>query len=165
MARRLSLLRARPSKNTSPAVGLIRPRISRPSVDLPEPDSPTSPSVSPALISRSTPSTALTVSLRPKSVRVLPAGNSLRSPSVLTNGALTCEASSFTFSSDPDTGDIVIRRFSFKGRSDLGAPVDRDRASRMESAPRWRIEQAGHSARNRSQAPTDRGLQTWYRVK
>src|SRR5919204_6937801 len=43
-----------------PAVGSRSRMMARPSVDLPQPDSPTRPTVSPALISRSTPSTACT---------------------------------------------------------------------------------------------------------
>ena len=40
--------RSRPAKRTLPAVGSSRRRASRPTVDLPQPDSPTSASVSPA---------------------------------------------------------------------------------------------------------------------
>src|SRR3989304_8148799 len=47
----------------SPAVGSISRRMHRPTVVLPRPDSPTRPYVSPSLISRSTPSTALTYPL------------------------------------------------------------------------------------------------------
>ena len=42
----------------SPAVGSIKRRMVRPTVDLPQPDSPTSASVSPARIASVTPSTA-----------------------------------------------------------------------------------------------------------
>src|SRR5207237_5012300 len=48
------------SKLMLPAVTGRRAVTSRARVDLPQPDSPTRPSVSPRLISRSTPSTALT---------------------------------------------------------------------------------------------------------
>ena len=50
-----------PSKRTSPEVGSIIRRISRPVVDLPHPDSPTMPSVSPRYTEKLTPSTALTM--------------------------------------------------------------------------------------------------------
>src|SRR3990170_8617781 len=53
-------VRSCPSKVTSPDVGLYSMRMTRPSVVLPQPLSPTSPSVSPRLISKLTPSTALT---------------------------------------------------------------------------------------------------------
>src|SRR5256885_356161 len=49
-----------PLNRTVPPVGSSRRVTARPSVDLPQPDSPTRPTVSPALISRSTPSTAWT---------------------------------------------------------------------------------------------------------
>ncbi len=59
---------AAPSKRTRPAVGSISRSTSRPSVDLPQPDSPTTPSVSPGRSVRSTPSTARTAPLaRPNS--------------------------------------------------------------------------------------------------
>ncbi len=51
----------RPSMKASPALGAWMPAITRPSVDLPQPDSPTSPSASPRAISKETPSTAWTV--------------------------------------------------------------------------------------------------------
>src|SRR3990170_258941 len=49
-----------PSNMTSPEVGLYSMSMTRPRVVLPQPLSPTSPSVSPRLISKLTPSTALT---------------------------------------------------------------------------------------------------------
>ena len=52
--------RSRPSKFISPLVGSYSRVISRPVVDLPQPDSPTSPSASPALTEKLTPSTACT---------------------------------------------------------------------------------------------------------
>ena len=51
----------RPSSQASPEVGGIRRRMVRATVDLPDPDSPISPRVSPCLISKLTPSTALTL--------------------------------------------------------------------------------------------------------
>src|SRR2546425_1782967 len=54
------LKRLRPSKNTSPLVGSISRKITRPVVVFPEPDSPTSPRVSPRRIANETPSTAFT---------------------------------------------------------------------------------------------------------
>src|SRR5215831_7699429 len=52
--------RSRPSKRTLPSVGSISRSASRPTVDLPQPDSPTSASVSPASTLKETPSTART---------------------------------------------------------------------------------------------------------
>jgi hypothetical protein len=52
--------RSTPLKTMDPEVGLMRRRISRPSVLLPEPDSPTKPSVSPSRTSSDTSSTART---------------------------------------------------------------------------------------------------------
>src|SRR5687767_2545995 len=49
-----------PLSRTSPSVGVSSCRIRREVVVLPQPDSPTSTSVSPCLISKLTPSTALT---------------------------------------------------------------------------------------------------------
>jgi len=49
---------SRPLKTILPAVGSVSLISVRERVVLPQPDSPTSPSVSPALIDRSTPSTA-----------------------------------------------------------------------------------------------------------
>ena len=57
-----------PECNSCPPVGLVKHTSARPSVDLPDPDSPMTPKVSPARTSKSTPSTALTVS-RPLPVR------------------------------------------------------------------------------------------------
>src|SRR5574337_548467 len=54
------LKRLRPSKKTSPLVGSISRKITRPVVVFPEPDSPTRPSVSPRRIANETPSTAFT---------------------------------------------------------------------------------------------------------
>ena len=48
-SRSLSAVISRPSKRIRPAVGSISRSTSRPSVDLPQPDSPTSASVSPAV--------------------------------------------------------------------------------------------------------------------
>src|SRR3972149_5936408 len=53
-------VRSWPSKTTSPEVGLYSMRMTRPRVVLPQPLSPTSPSSPPRLISKLTPSTALT---------------------------------------------------------------------------------------------------------
>ena len=53
-----------PCQRRSPAESGSRPTASRPSVDLPHPDSPTSPTTSPERIARSTPSTACTISSR-----------------------------------------------------------------------------------------------------
>ena len=50
----------RPLNTMSPEVGSSSLVITRPVVDLPQPDSPTSPSVSPALTEKETPSTART---------------------------------------------------------------------------------------------------------
>ena len=50
--------RSRPAKRMLPDVGSIRRSASRPTVDLPQPDSPTSASVSPASTESETPSTA-----------------------------------------------------------------------------------------------------------
>lgn len=49
-----------PSMLTLPSVAGSRRKITRPKVDLPQPDSPTSPSVSPGYTFRSIPSRALT---------------------------------------------------------------------------------------------------------
>ena len=59
-SRRSIAARLRPSTSTSPALGGSRPRITRASVDLPQPDSPTMPSTSPAGSANDTPSTART---------------------------------------------------------------------------------------------------------
>ena len=55
-----SVVMSSPSKRTVPLVGSSSRTSSRPSVDLPQPDSPTSPSVSPRRTSSETPSTACT---------------------------------------------------------------------------------------------------------
>ena len=60
-----------------PQVGSRSLRISRPSVDFPEPDSPTRPSVSPGKISRLTAVTALTVSRSRAEQRVTAGGKFL----------------------------------------------------------------------------------------
>ena len=49
-----------PSKMIAPPVGVSSRVISRPVVDLPQPDSPTSPSEPPSTTSNDTPSTACT---------------------------------------------------------------------------------------------------------
>src|SRR3972149_463996 len=73
-----------PSKTTSPEVGLYSMRMTRPMVVLPQPLSPTSPSVSPRLISKLTPSTALTsATLRWKMIPEVP-GKDMRMSSTRT---------------------------------------------------------------------------------
>jgi hypothetical protein len=65
-----ALLTSLPSTSTVPWSGLSSRAISRPTVVLPEPDSPTMPTVVPARTSRSTPSTAWTLSsVRPSKLR------------------------------------------------------------------------------------------------
>jgi hypothetical protein len=54
----LIFVMSRPANVIVPSVGSIRRRTDRPSVVLPQPDSPTRLNVSPALTSKSTPSTA-----------------------------------------------------------------------------------------------------------
>ena len=70
--------RSTPSKSTTPEVGSMRRRMSRPRVLLPEPDSPTKPSVSPSWISSETSSTA-----RTSPARRPPNGDSARSKVLL----------------------------------------------------------------------------------
>src|SRR5438270_3700382 len=69
-----------------PEVAGRRRTMTRPSVDLPHPDSPTRPSVSPAAMVRSTPSTAWTT---PRPSRLPPVGKYLTSFSTLTRGLAT----------------------------------------------------------------------------
>ena len=57
----LEAVTSSPSRTMRPAVGSIRRITSRPTVDLPQPDSPTSASVSPGRSTKDTPSTAFTV--------------------------------------------------------------------------------------------------------
>src|SRR5438105_13377994 len=61
----LNFVMSTPSKITLPEVTGISWVTSRPSVDLPHPDSPTSPTVSPRCTSKLTPSTALTLAPTP----------------------------------------------------------------------------------------------------
>ena len=59
-ARPRSRVMSRPPKLIRPPDTGARPRMARPSVVLPEPDSPTTPSVSPGAMARLTPDTAVT---------------------------------------------------------------------------------------------------------
>src|SRR5258708_15771056 len=137
--------RSRPSKKTLPEVGSISRRISRPSVDLPEPDSPTSPSVSPATTCRLTAVTALTVSLFPPSNPADPAANSLVRFSVRTNALAAAVAALWT-ALDTDAGDILMWSLLLQRRIYFSAVRNHHRTSRIKSASGWRI----HRVRNRS---------------
>src|SRR5229473_2460983 len=77
-----------PSSATRPASGSIRRRITRPTVDLPQPDSPTSPRVWPDPMANDTPSTARTAARgRPNPKNARGPGKCLTSPCTSTSGA------------------------------------------------------------------------------
>src|SRR5579885_2695066 len=139
---------------TLPLVGSSRRKMSRPSVDFPDPDSPTRPIVSPCSIPRLTPSTALTVSRRRASRPWLPAGNSLMSSCACTNGRVAAVSDSAGLELlDTDTGGIMVGAFGLQGRIDARAILDRDWAARIETAPGRRIRRIGNRAGNRLQPP------------
>src|SRR5438067_9978282 len=71
-----------PSKRIAPAVGASCNRISFEVVVLPQPDSPMTPSVSPGEIEKSTPSTALTHSIRRRGKTAVVTGKCLARPSI-----------------------------------------------------------------------------------
>src|SRR5437879_10179911 len=144
------MARSRPSNRTRPPVGSIRRRMSRPSVDLPDPDSPTSPRVSPGAIVRFTPLTALTVSCALNSP-VEPAANSLLRFSVRTSAPPAAAEGAWIGELDTDAGGIVVVHLLLKRRINVSAIGDRDRTSWMESASgRW-VQRVRNSSRYRVQ--------------
>src|SRR2546427_11350075 len=127
-----------------PAVESSRRMIVRPSVDLPQPDSPTRPRVSPALISRSTPSTARTwATVRCRTPEAT--GNHVFSPRTDTSGSevvqarFSCTASALgTFQlraglRDPARGELRVPDPGQR-RDIARAPLDFELTARMKRA-------------------------------
>ncbi len=123
-----SATRSRPSKRICPALGSISRKISRPVVDLPQPDSPTSPSVSPGSSAKLTPSTAR-ITRRRRASHAPPTANCLASPCTSRSGVAI-------------TGRPGRRR---------SAPAPAPRAgARRAGRPRRRGRSAGRSGSRRS---------------
>ena len=80
-----SATRSWPSKRMLPADGSMSLKISRPVVDLPQPDSPTRPSTSPRSIVKLTPSTAWMTRRRPL-IHAPPTAKRFSSPRTSSSG-------------------------------------------------------------------------------
>src|SRR5438309_6843169 len=164
-----SLVSSLPSTKTEPEVAGSSWTITRPSVDLPEPDSPTSPSVSPAWMSKLTPSTACTTWL-PK--RPAPTGKCLTTswtrtstPSLL-DGTVWAGISVVDFIFEcvahqhPATrflarSHLVQRRFLAK------AALDAEAAARIELATGGQVRHVGRKAANVEQAIVLQFVDPW----
>src|SRR5437879_6943993 len=133
----------------------------RPSVDLPQPDSPTRPSVSPALISRSTPSTARTcATVRCRTPEAT--GNQVFRPRTETNGSdvvqarFSCAcAASGIFQLDSRLRDPARGKLAFpnpvEGRHVSRAALDLERAARVKCTARRQRAEVGRHAFDRLQ--------------
>src|SRR5215467_374169 len=140
-----------------PAVGSIRRMIVRPRVDLPQPDSPTRPSVSPALISRSTPSTAWTWAIVRCITPDATGNHTLRSETV-TSGSLAVHARVSRLALAASTTLQLRARLRHPARSLLRvadaqegrhvtrALLDSKRAPRVESAAAGQVDEVGRQA-------------------
>src|SRR5438309_9201879 len=139
-------------KRTSPCVGSISRRRSRPSVVFPQPLSPTSATVSPRWIARSTLSTAWTFAtvrwrsppltakcfVRPRAASRI-SFRSLRSPDV--RRLLVVQMAS----------DLPVRAWREEQRFLDPATFEGEFATRMEAAAGGRVQQIGDHARDRGE--------------
>src|SRR2546422_1343330 len=155
-----------------PAVESSRRMIVRPSVDLPQPDSPTRPRVSPALISRSTPSTARTwATVRCKTPEAT--GNHVFSPRTDTSGSEVVQARvSWACAvsgilqlhaglGDPASGELIPD--AVQGRDVARAALDLERTPRVKGTPRRRCNQVWRHAFDRFQRFVPLGVEAWDR--
>ena len=159
-----------PSKRTVPLVGSCRRTRSRPSVDLPQPDSPTMPSVSPRRTSSETPSTAWTTSRMPRRTEVDRTGKCLtRSTASSSTGVSPVDAHALSRSGSPlreaarSAGRTAGSRWHASRRPGADAfeqlrpgraELEAVRAARREAAARRRGERRGRRPGNRRE-PAD----------
>src|SRR4051794_19218400 len=138
-----------------PAVGSIRRRMARPTVDLPQPDSPTRPSVSPSPIAKLTPSTANTRSGLTRNPRLI--GKCFFSASTTSTGSPACGAPACALTlasvmagsvrrSGMPTRGPVAGTFFLVSRSFVAAAIVGARAARRKGAARRQAVQRGHDA-------------------